>query len=249
MLKLMKYELRKTMFSKFILLLITAIAEAAYLIGVFFDWEKGLAVGLIGLTCCAMFGILYIGIESLLVFYRDLNTKQSYMLFLTPTSSYQVLGAKVIENGVSILLTGAFFAALAALDFTVSVLYIGGVKQFLDMLHDMMISFRVDINISAQSLVMGFFAILVSWLLMVVTGYLAIVLSATVLAGKRFSGVVSFIIYLLLGWACGWIADKCVPVSMVNETLQFALTVGVLFVEIVVMYLAAGWIMERRLSV
>lgn len=249
MLKLMKYELRKTMFSKFILLLITALVEAAYLIGVFFNWERGLAIGLAGLMCCIMFGILYIGIESLLVFHRDLNTKQSYMLFLTPTNSYQVLGAKVIENGVSILLTGAFFAALVALDFTVSVLYIGGVKQLLDMLHDMMIHLRVDINISAQSLALGFFTILVSWLMMVVTGYLAITLSATVLAGKRFSGVVSFIIYLLLGWACGWIVDKCVPVSMVNETLQYVLTIGALFIEIVVMYLAAGWIMERRLSV
>ncbi len=249
MLKLMKYELRKTMFSKFILLLITAIAEIAYLIGVFFDWDRGLAIGLVGLMCCAMFGILYIGIESLLVFHRDLNTKQSYMLFLTPTSSYQVLGAKVIENGVSILLTGAFFAALAAIDFTVSVIYIGGVKQFLDLLHEMMVNFQVEINISAQSLAMGFFAILVSWLMMVVTGYLAIVLSATVLAGRRFSGVVSFIIYLLLGWVCGWIVDRCVPVSMVNDTLEFVLTIGALFIEIIVMYLAAGWIMERRLSV
>ena len=116
MLKLMKYELRKTMFSKFILLIVTAITEIAYLIGVFFDWDKGLAIGIIGLLCCAMFGILYIGIESLLVFHRDLNTKQSYMLFLTPTNSYQVLGAKVLENGISILLTGACFAALAAID-------------------------------------------------------------------------------------------------------------------------------------
>lgn len=249
MLKLMKYELRKTMFSKFILLIITAVVEIAYLIGVFFDWDKGLAIGVIGLLCCAMFGILYIGIESLLVFHRDLNTKQSYMLFLTPTNSYQVLGAKVLENGISILLTGACFAALAAIDFTVGVIYIGGVKQFLDMLHDLMINLQLEINISAQSLAMGFFSILVSWLMLVVTGYLAITLSATVLAGRRFSGVVSFILYLLLGWVCGWIVDKCIPASMANEMLQYGLTIGALFIEIVVMYLAAGWIMERRLSV
>ncbi len=248
MLKLMKYELRKTMFSKFILLIVTAIAEIAYLIGVFFDWENGLTFGIIGLVCCAMFGILYIGVESLLVFHRDLNTKQSYMLFLTPTNSYQVLGAKVIENGISILATGAFFAALAALDFTVSVIYIGGVKQFLDMLHHLMLNLQIEINITAQGLALGFFAILVTWLLMVVTGYLAIVLSATVLAGKRFSGVVSFFIYLLLEWSCGWLVDKCVP-ALTNETLEFALMMGALFIEIIVMYFVAGWIMERRLSV
>ena len=38
MLKLMKYELRKTAFSKLVLLVITAVAEIAFLIGVL---EKG----------------------------------------------------------------------------------------------------------------------------------------------------------------------------------------------------------------
>ena len=45
MLKLMKYELRKTAFSKLVLLVITAVAEIAFLIGVFWkgiifwQWE------------------------------------------------------------------------------------------------------------------------------------------------------------------------------------------------------------------
>lgn len=38
MLKLMKYELRKTAFSKLVLLVITAVAEIAFLIGVF--WKR-----------------------------------------------------------------------------------------------------------------------------------------------------------------------------------------------------------------
>lgn len=248
MLNLMKYEFRKTMFSKFILLLITAIAEVAYLAGVFFKWNRGLVIGVTGLWLCAIFGIMYIGIESLLVFHRDLNTKQSYMLFLTPTNSYQVLGAKVLENGLSIFLTGCCFAALAAIDFSVSIVYIGGLQQFLDLMHDMMIHIQVEINITPQSLAIGFFSILAAWLLMVVTGYLAIVLSATVLAGKRFSGIVSFIIYLFLGWGCGTLLDRCIP-SMGNDMLQFAVVIAGTFIEIAVMYFAAGWIMERRLSV
>lgn len=35
MLKLMKYEFKKTMFSKLILLVVTVLAEAAFLVGVF----------------------------------------------------------------------------------------------------------------------------------------------------------------------------------------------------------------------
>ena len=128
MLKLMKYEVRKTMFSKVIILIITALAEIAYLIGVFAKKEDIMAWGIMGLTMCALIGIFYIGIESLIVFHRDLNTKQSYMLFLTPNSSYRILGAKVLENGIAIFVAGAFFALLAALDITIGILYIGGLK-------------------------------------------------------------------------------------------------------------------------
>lgn len=248
MLKLMKYEFRKTMFSKLILLVVTAIAEAAYLLGVFFKWEKLGTIGVVGLVLCAMFGIMYIGIESLLVFHRDLNTKQSYMLFLTPTNSFQVLGAKVMENGISIFLSGCFFALLGVIDFSVGILYIGGLAEFLDFVQDALRSVQMSIEIDPQAVVMGIAVVLASWLLMVVTGYLAIILSATVLAGKRISGIASFIIYLLLNGAYGLITDRLVP-TMDNWTLQAVVMLVVTFVEIALMYLAAGWIMERKLSV
>ena len=55
-------------------------------------------MGIIFLVMCTIFGVIYIGIESVNVLHRDLNTKQSYMLFLTPKSSYQILGAKILEK-------------------------------------------------------------------------------------------------------------------------------------------------------
>ena len=64
MLKLMKYELRKTAFSKLVLLVITAVAEIAFLIGVFWKKDNILAMGIIFLVMCTIFGVIYIGIES-----------------------------------------------------------------------------------------------------------------------------------------------------------------------------------------
>ena len=51
MLKLMKYELRKTAFSKLVLLVITAVAEIAFLIGVFWKKDNILAMGIIFWSC------------------------------------------------------------------------------------------------------------------------------------------------------------------------------------------------------
>lgn len=247
MLKLMKYEFRKTAFSKIILLVLTAIAELVFLAGVFLDMDDWLGMGVGFLVVIATFGILYVGIESLVVFHRDLNTKQSYMLFLTPNNSYQILGAKVLENGCSIFLTGAFFAALAAFDATVSILYIGGLAELLEIIDSFLKSIQIHIDIDTGMTLLIFFELLSVWLMMVVNGFLAIVLSATVLAGKRLSGLVSFLLYLVIGWACGMILD-CIPMPA-NDLLYYWLMVGGVLVLTGLMYVLTGWIMERRLSV
>ncbi|MCC8045207.1 MAG: hypothetical protein LIP12_06900 [Clostridiales bacterium] len=245
--KLMKYEFRKTMFSKIILLVITAILEILLLAGIFLNWENGLGWGLIGLTLCVIIGIFYIGLESLMVFHRDLNTKQSYMLFLTPHDSYQILGAKVLENGLSLLLAGCFFAALAAIDFSVAVAYLGGFKELINVVTHILKQISVEIQFTTAESLMVVFAVLSVWLMTIVTGFLAIVLCATVLAGRRFSGFVSFLIFLLLSWGCSALTNR-IPESL-ETAVYYTLYILAVLVLTVVMYLISGWIMERKLSV
>ncbi len=247
MLKLMKYEFRKTMFSKLLLLGITGILEIVYLAGVFVKKDNLLAIGTMGLVFCAVIGIFYIGIESLTVFQKDLNTKQSYMLFLTPKNSFQVLGAKVIENGISIFVAGVFFAAVAAADITVGILYIGGLKEFLDLIGQILDTIRLDINIAAQDVLIVFFTALAGWLLTIMTADLAIVLSATVFAGKRFSGFVSFVLFMVFNFAIGRLLDLLPQFGSMTQT--YSIYICAALVVTVAMYLVTGWIMERRLSV
>ncbi len=247
MLKLMKYEFRKTTFSKIVILIITAIAELIYLYGVFAKSEKWLGWGIAGLALCVAVGISYIGIESLVVFHKDLNTKQSYMLFLTPRNSYQILGAKVLENGITIFLSGIFFAALTAIDATVAILYIGGMKEFLDFLKEVSVQISINIDVESQEVFLVFMMILASWLLMIVIGYLAIILSATVLAGKKISGFVSFVIYILISLGAEKLLDL-LP-ALKNDYARYGLTIGATFVIIIIIYGISGWIMERKLSV
>ena len=57
MLRLLKYELRKTMMSKLILLGITLVAEAVFLAGLWGNRENALTIGAILLFFIAMTGI------------------------------------------------------------------------------------------------------------------------------------------------------------------------------------------------
>lgn len=246
MLKLMKYEFRKTAFSKLILLSITFVCEIVYLLGVFLKKDTPLSLGIAFLVGCATMGILYIGLESVTVLHRDLNTKQSYMLFLTPKNSYEILGAKILENGISILLTGVFFAVLAAIDMAVAYLYIGGLKETWNMV-SRFLDVSMNISIEPKAILFIFFTMLASWITYIVNADLAVILSATVLAGKKASGVVSFVIFIILSTLLGMGLDK-VP-TLESRELTFALYIAVSLAVSVILYLISGWIMEKKLSV
>ena len=246
MLKLMKYEFRKTAFSKLILLSITLLSEIVYLLGIFLKKDMFLSSGIMFLVLCATMGILYIGLESVTVLHRDLNTKQSYMLFLTPKSSYQILGAKILENGISILITGAFFAALAAIDAAAAYFYVGGLKEVWNMVNDVLYV-SMHISVDPVSIAFAFFTLLASWISYIVSADFAVILSASVLAGKKASGVVSFVIFIILSTLLGMVLDR-VPTLQSKES-TFALYIAVVLVISAIIYLISGWIMEKKLSV
>ena len=247
MFKLLKYEFRKTWYTKAILLVLTLIAQAAFLIGIFFDKDETLGLSVASLVMLATFGIMVIGLVSLIVFHQDLNTKQSYMLFMTPNSSYKILGAKALENGLSVFLSGVFFALLGLADISILVAHEGDLMAVVDMFRSLIEQLQSYLVFDAKNIITVFFAGLSNWLMTLSAAFLAIVIAATFLAGKKFSGVVSFLLFLLLIWGL----EKVIGFIPDLRTLfrDMGLTAIASFVLMVVLYLVTGWIMDKKLSV
>lgn len=243
--KLMKYEFRKTRMSRLILLLVTIASEVLFLAGLLAEWEDGTFWGILLLMFCAMFGIFYIGIESILVFSKDMNTKQSYMLFMIPKNSYQILGAKVLENLISIILAGVIFVLIFFGDLAIASIYLDGLNEFIDDLRQIL-GFLFDNLPTWQTAVAGVFSFLLSWFMTITIGYLAVVLSYTVLAGKRFSGLISFILFLAISWLVAAALEHLPVLS--SQTADFILEYGITLLFSAVFYLMSGWIMEKKLS-
>ncbi len=210
MFKLMKYEFRKTFAQKLILLGITAVLEIAYLIALFCHNENWTAVFAGLLTLLAIGGVLMIGLGSVLILHRDINTKQSYMLFMTPNSSYRILGAKVAENGLSILLTGVFFFALGALDVTLLFTQFGTLADLWDAIQELLRVFNQQIPLDTASIALFVFSLLASWFAAINAAYLADVISASLLNGKKYNGLLTFVVYLGLAFVLGWLQRAAV---------------------------------------
>lgn len=247
MTKLMKYEFRKSLFSKLIFVGITGVMELIYLFGIFTKRDNPTLLGMIGLFFTALAGIAFMGIESILTLNRDLTTKQSYMLFMTPNTSYKILGAKALENGVAILLSGAFFGGLAVLDFWLLGIRFGAAADFIEMFTSMLEAIDPRLVISTRVLLTLLFTVLFSWVLQIVTGYLAVVLANTLLAGKRGASVIAFIIYVAISLATSWVFNQIPQLKDTVATMQIRTAVALVFS--VIMYFVTAWIMDKKLSV
>ena len=248
MFNLFKYEFRKTWFSKLIILILTALAECVFLVGFFRENDTNTSVGIILLVAVGLFGIIYIGIDSMLVLQRDLNTKQSYMLFMTPNNSFKILGSKVIENSISIILAAVFFAALAYVDIQMLFNKYGAQYNFLDLFKMFLAEAGISEDIFSVSLVLTFFASLVAnWLATVVSAFLAIVLSATFLAGKKLSPLLSFALFIALNVLMSQIIQRITKAMALRNSMQISICLSLVIA--VVWYFVTAWIMEKKLSV
>ena len=246
MLRLLKYELRKTLMSKLILLGITIVAEAVFLAGLWGNRENTLAIGAVLLFFIALTGIAIMGILSVATLHKDMNTRQGYMLFMTPNSCYKILGAKVIECGLSILIAGAFFFALGWLDFRL-LLGKGANKQIWDMVQQLIEAYNSSIQLDVPHISALVFSMLASWLCTITTAYLADVVSSALLNGKKGNGIVTFLLFLVLNYVLSKL------LTLVPSTLGI-ITVLVLQ-GVIALVLAAGMyvitarLMEKYLSV
>jgi hypothetical protein len=251
MLKLMKYELRKTWFTKAILLAVTAAVEAFFLYGLYGEKEDMAAGGAFILLLLAFGGVLVIGLESVITLHRDMNTKQSYMLFMTPNSCYKILGAKVLECSLSILLTGAFFFALGALDLSLVFAKQGELSLLWDQIREFISNFSVNgrpITIDLPTMATVVFSLLSGWIALITSAYLADVISAALLNGKKMNGVISFVLFLALSLGCSLLTNLITRPIPGNITVM--MVHGLLsLVFAAVMYFVTAKIMEDKLSV
>ena len=246
MLRLLKYELRKTMMSKLILLGITLFAQVIFLAGLWGKKDSTLAIGAVLLFFIAITGIALMGILSLASLHKDMNTRQGYMLFMTPNSCYRILGAKVLECGLSILIAGAFFFALGWLDFSL-LLGQGANKEIWNMFTEMVrvINDKIILDVSHISALM--FNMLAVWLCTVTTAYLSDVVSSSLLNGKKINWLVTFALFIILNYAISKLL-QLIPSSL--GVIPVLVWQGVIALALAgIMYVVTARLMEKYLSV
>jgi len=250
---LLKYEFRKTWMAKLIVLGITAVAELAFLIGLALEnndktGNNLLMISIPLLMMIAMFGVIFIGIQSVLTLHRDMNTKQGYMLYMTPRNSYQILGAKFLENGLSIVLASAVFFLLGMLDVSLLFGKYGELDRLWDIVNQMLKTLNSQIDLNAGAFLVLTVSMLASWLATVAMAYLADIVSSALLNGKKMNMLITFILFILLSVLMNWLQYRFQGQN-ISVSDMLLIRAGIAFLYSVVMYFLSAYMMDHYLSV
>jgi len=251
MLKLMKYEFRKQAFSKLVILALVGLIELLFFFGVVTTREKVIGTSMMLLILFTIGALFFLAFESILTYSNDLKQKCSYMLFLTPNTSYSIVGAKVLSAGLQIILAGIAFFAIFAIDGAILIAKYDAIAEvkriFLDIVSQF---FKLDIAFSDVVSVVA--VIITGWISTITVAFFSITLSTTFLANSKLKGIVSFAIFIGLNFLYSYIVDLALKLpteDMTKITMYFALYSLYMICFTIITYVGTAWMLDKKVSV
>ena len=244
--KLIKYELRKQMQLKAIIFGIVALLELVWFWGVFAKNSVMLSTSGL-LVIVANVSMMYLYFESIITFSRDLKTRNSYMLFMTPNSSYKIIGAKVLASGIQIILYGLCFLGIGVLDLSILSIRNQSVSETIEVIQRLL-SDLVNIDIDLTYVLFTGIYVLVMGIFVLVLAYVSITLSATFLANKAYKGVISFGIFVLILYIQGKLLNAIFGNVILADMQVMILCLLWYAILSVIAYVVTAWMLEKRVS-
>lgn len=189
MLKLIKYECRKNI-TVFIIIFGALFGLEAYLGGsILAKSTTNIAIASILYMLIGWAGIMGLMVIGVISYARELNAKYSFMIFMTPNSTYKIVGAKYLMLLVTAVVATLLYGAFVYFDVRLAMSRFEDTADMLEMINDLMkVLFGKNISNLIIGLVGMVVEIWVSILLTVSFAYLAITLSSTILANKKGKG-------------------------------------------------------------
>ncbi|MDE6872987.1 MAG: hypothetical protein K2P87_00805 [Lachnospiraceae bacterium] len=245
MLKLMKYEFRKQLMTKFLLLAVLGLLEVYFLYGVFADKTESTMRAVLLLSVLAFAGIFFVSFECIMTYNNDLRTKQSYMLFMVPESTFSVMGAKILSAMIQIILTSAVFGVMAFVDAFVVAARFDEIDQFFETIQMVLHQF-FSLDINAGIIAINVAELVIGWISVVILAMLAITLSATFMANSKLRGVVSFVFFIVIEVLVTKIRGAIVDPLSGNTAHLVAILLSLVIAGLA--YPAIVWMLKKKVS-
>ena len=196
MLKLTKYELRKNLLGIGIVAGIICVLQALFM---FFCLTENLNYtslfgGLLIIAASVSYFIVFI--FGVVTYYRELSSKSSYLIFMTPNSSLSIITSKLLYT--LIIGISAIFIGFGVLDIFMMAGVFGDLADALKNFSEMLKIMGIDVVNIIINIVAGIISFLIAFFFLISLAYFAITLSSTALQNNKIKG---FILFCVLAYA------------------------------------------------
>lgn len=247
MFKLMKYEFRKQLMSKIVILAMIGILELMFIYGIIAKDTNAIASAVGIFMVLAFISTMFVSFECAFTYSKDLKTKQSYMLFLTPNSAYGVVGAKVLTTIVQVFLTGAVFGTVIIANILFMAARYNGVKEVIQVAQQFFKE-AMQLDIQMDLVVAVIVYVLAYWILLIIIAMFSITLTYTFLANTKVKELISIVLFFLILWGVDRIAGAILPdLAHVTSYVMLGGT-GICIVLTALFYLGTAWMLDRKVS-
>lgn len=274
---LLKYEFRRSRMIFLGIAAITVFVEILYLIGWCFGIEPLFAIGLMGGILCLCLGTATALLYGVVMFNDDISKKPGYLLFSTPRSAAQIVGAKLLMTLFALLGISILFFLLISLDVILFLKESGMTIVSLISLIDSSVTEAglkdaVFNGYNLFGLCMYILSSIISFLFNVIIAYVVIVMLKTIMGqqkGRTILGIILwFVITNAISTFAGFISMWVAPDGMIESAVSFSSTqmieefLHILFHPALYLptmlislvcgvggYLLTTWMIEKKLSV
>ena len=198
MFKLIKYEYRKDLPLYIVLFAAIFALELYALLSILSESELNMSISFALYILGGLAGMLFILIMGAVSYSKEINSKFSYMTFMTPRSTYQIVGSKYLSIFMATVVATILYILFAYIDVTLICLHFEDVKNVAEMLDLVLDAMGMDLSGAVMSLLA---ALLVQWInifFIISCSYLAITLSATVLSNRKGKTPLALLFFIVI---------------------------------------------------
>ncbi len=268
MLKLLKYEFRKSLTALLVLAAIVGAVQLYFLGAMALDSTDHMAYAMILMAVCVYAAMIFVFVRGLTSYSAELKSRSAYLIFMTPNSGLKIMLSKYIYTFVNGLLIGAACLALSALDVTLFFAHHGDIERLLRLVNTLLSQSGLYLNQLGLFIAVTLITSLLSLLRFFALAYLAITLSHTLLRDKKARGLVAFLLFVALEYLLGLLqgvfpspTEQLVlyaastgeitqqMVSDLNELVPLMLPHACIsLVCLIASVFGCGWMLDRKVS-
>lgn len=268
MLKLLKYEFRRSRTAMLTLIGIIVLLEVFFVVSLEMNREDlmALGIGLLGLASLA--ALAFILIRGVTSFSSEMKSKSAYLLFMTPNSGMKIMASKYIYTFFNGLLLCCLCGVLVVGDYMMVMSERLDLKLMLHYLDKTLAEYGISVNQLLLYAAFYLMMVLLSILSFCAVAYFATTLSHTCFRDKKWRGFASVLIFLLVYAGLmqlqsllpdpllqvmepTYLSETAVPVPVSDLSALMRFMVPRLALEgaeVILSLLGCGWMLNKKVS-